>query len=644
MDAHVRRAPEDVVDDRRAKGPAQTTIERCFRSLEEKKRVDSYVADWFYECGIPFNAAKTRSFEVMLEAVGQYEPSYKGPSYHDLRVSLLLSTKEKVKVVKTNYQAYWRRYGCTLMSDGWTDRRGRHLINFLVNCPEGTYFMGSVDASSQIQDATMLSELFDSKIREIGTECVVQVVTDNASNYKAAGRILMEKRPTLFWSPCAAHCIDLMLEDIGKLPPNKIVIKKARMIKNFIYRHTRLLEAVRSTIGGDLVRHSVTRFATSFLTLQSLLKHEEKLKLFFVSPSWNASNLAKTESGKQVVETVLSTVFWNGVRDCLKGGKPLIAVLRLVDGDERPAMPEVYVAMEEAKQKIKEHFDNKERLYKKIIEIVEKRWTNQMEQQLYRAALFLNPGKYFEYEEKHNDDAWKFQDAFNDVITRLVPDQELQDRIAEQGTSYKASRNCFGKPQAIRQRTTLNPMDWWGAHGGPNVDLTKVALRILGLCCSSSSCERNWSTFEFIHTKKRNRLEHQRLSDLVYIQYNRRLQARFQERREKGRNYNPLVLDELDWSNEWMVNKPEAEDALVFYDDILTWNDVERAIGTGARNLRSGAEANLQIMAEREEDLDHFFIVNDDEDIEDNYGQNPSTSNQPSTCNANDNLLDDDSS
>ncbi|KAK8916853.1 hypothetical protein KSP39_PZI022197 [Platanthera zijinensis] len=393
----------------------------------------------------------------MLEAVGQYGPGYKGPSYHDLRVPLLASTKEKVMVMKTKYQAYWRRYGCTLMSDGWTDRRGRHLINFLVNCPEGTYFMGSVDASSHIQDATMLSELLDSKIREIGAECVVQVVTDNASNYKAAGKILMERRPTLFWTPCAAHCIDLMLEDIGKMQQNKSVIRKARMITNFIYRHTRLLDAVRVTIGGDLVRHSVTRFATSFLTLQSLLKHEEKLKLFFVSPSWNTANLAKTEAGKQIVEIILSSVFWNGVRDCLKGGKPLIAVLRLVDGDERPAMPEVYVAMEEAKQKIKEHFDNKERLYKKIIEIIENRWTNQMEQKLYRAALFLNPGKYFEYEENHMDDAWKFQDAFNDVIARLVPDQELQDKIAEQGTNYKASRNSFGKSMAIRQRTTLNP-------------------------------------------------------------------------------------------------------------------------------------------------------------------------------------------
>lgn len=33
------------------------------------------------------------------------------------------------------------------MSDGWLDRRGRHLINFLVNNPEGTFFLELADVS-----------------------------------------------------------------------------------------------------------------------------------------------------------------------------------------------------------------------------------------------------------------------------------------------------------------------------------------------------------------------------------------------------------------------------------------------------------------------------------------------------------------
>jgi hypothetical protein len=94
---------------------------------------------------------------------------------------------------------------------------GHQLINFLVNSPAGTYFLESVDATTEAHDATMLADLLEQKIVQIGKENVIQVVTDNGANYKVAGKLLMQRIPTLFWSPCAAHCLDLMLEDIGKL-------------------------------------------------------------------------------------------------------------------------------------------------------------------------------------------------------------------------------------------------------------------------------------------------------------------------------------------------------------------------------------------------------------------------------------------
>lgn len=58
------------------------------------------------------------------------------------------------------------------MSDGWSDKKGRHLINFLVNSPEGTFFLKSVDVSSEIQDAVMLAKLFEEQIDEIGRDTV----------------------------------------------------------------------------------------------------------------------------------------------------------------------------------------------------------------------------------------------------------------------------------------------------------------------------------------------------------------------------------------------------------------------------------------------------------------------------------------
>ncbi|KZV15563.1 hypothetical protein F511_16633, partial [Dorcoceras hygrometricum] len=58
----------------------------------------------------------------------------------------------------------------------------------------------------------------------------------------------------------------------------------------------------------------------------------------------------------------------------------------------------------------------------------------------------------------------------------------------------------------------------------PNIQ--SLAIKILSQTSSSSGCERNFSVFERIHTKKRNRLEHQRLNDLVFVYYNLRLKER----------------------------------------------------------------------------------------------------------------------
>ncbi|PNY01830.1 ribosomal RNA large subunit methyltransferase N-like protein [Trifolium pratense] len=58
--------------------------------------------------------------------------------------------------------------------------------------------------------------MMDVVVDEIGEVNVVQVVMGNATNYKAAGGLLMQKWKDLYWTPFAAHCIDLMIEDFEK--------------------------------------------------------------------------------------------------------------------------------------------------------------------------------------------------------------------------------------------------------------------------------------------------------------------------------------------------------------------------------------------------------------------------------------------
>ncbi|RLN12895.1 hypothetical protein C2845_PM09G14480 [Panicum miliaceum] len=359
------------------------------------------------------------------------------------------------------------------MSDGWTDRRGHHLINFLVNSPEGTFFLESVDASSEVHNQVMLADLLEKKIMDIGVDKVVQVVTDNGANYKPAGKLLMERFPTLYWTPCTAHCLDLMLEDVAKLKEFKKPISRARHVTTFIYRHGRLLSAMREkTNGRDLVRPGATRFATTFLTLQSLYKHKDALRFLFTSKEWTGCKLAKTEAGKKVYDILLSWEFWNSVEDCLRASPPLIIVLRVmvdgderpampeVDGDERPAMPEVDALMNHAKEKIKASFstENKRSLLNKIIQIIESRWDRQMDTPLYGAALFLNPEKIYTIQKENDEYVGHLRGCFNDVLARMVQDESIQNKIDQQSMLYEDQRgDIFKNCMALQTVKLKNP-------------------------------------------------------------------------------------------------------------------------------------------------------------------------------------------
>ena len=92
----------------------------------------------------------------------------------------------------------WAITGCTIMSDGWTDGKGRSIINFLVNCPRGTIFIKSVDASPYVKDPHLLCDLLDKFIQEIGLQYVVQIITDNVANYLLVGKMLMERYAYLY--------------------------------------------------------------------------------------------------------------------------------------------------------------------------------------------------------------------------------------------------------------------------------------------------------------------------------------------------------------------------------------------------------------------------------------------------------------
>ncbi|XP_061355258.1 uncharacterized protein LOC133299790 [Gastrolobium bilobum] len=290
-------------------GERQTSInDACDK--EARARTIQYIEKFLVTNGIPFNVVRSRSFRLMVEAIGNYGPRLKVSSYYECRVTLLQKELKYTKQLLKEHAIERVNYGYSIILDGWTDKKGRTLINFLVNYPSGTMFVKSVDASSYMKTGEKLHELLDTFVMEIDEQNVVQVVTDNRSNYVLA---------------------DLMLEDIGKLDRVKRTIKRGISLVGFIYNHSLALNTMQKfTSKTELVRHGVTRFATTFLTLQRLYKQKSNLRRMFTSDEWSKSKTAKDPKGKRATDIVLNTSFWNDIVYCLKAMGPLVGVLRML--------------------------------------------------------------------------------------------------------------------------------------------------------------------------------------------------------------------------------------------------------------------------------------------------------------------------
>ncbi|GKC15061.1 hypothetical protein Tco_1011843 [Tanacetum coccineum] len=185
-----------------------------------------------------------------------------------------------VKRASLESASQWIESGCTIMSDGWTDIRQRHLINFLVYCPKGISFIKSVDASDIENNATNLCNLFTEIVEMVGAKNVVQMVTDNAANYKAAGKMLTTRYRYMVWSPCAAHCLNLILKDVSELDNVKHIITLASRVTVFIYNHKWPLSWLRKRHGWtEIIRPATTRFGVHLNMIEKYFPGDECIEV-----------------------------------------------------------------------------------------------------------------------------------------------------------------------------------------------------------------------------------------------------------------------------------------------------------------------------------------------------------------------------
>ncbi|KAL4568318.1 hypothetical protein LXL04_023927 [Taraxacum kok-saghyz] len=350
----------------------------------------------------------------------------------------------------------------------------------------------------------------------------------------------------------------------------------------------------------EIIRPGATRFGTAFIALQSSYGHKADLQAMVISNDFK--KMLKVGNALECKQIVLNETFWKNCLITVKVMSPLLRLLRLCDTDEKPALGYVYEGMHRARKGVKELFKKKKELYKPYTNIIDRRWDRMLRKSIHCAAYWLNPNFQF------NRESFCSKSEVVSGVLEMVEKFSLGvghfDLTMMLG-KFREAVGTFGRVSAIASRTTMRPDEWWRLFDGDVPMLQKFAIRILSQTASSSGCERNWSVFERIHTKKRNRLEHQRLNDLVFVHYNLRLQNRL---KVDKRSYDPIDYECIDKTDFWVVEEePEGE---------LDYNDIENMFDEQEQEPASQTQENENHDVSEANEVDTEFHLLSDREID----------------------------
>lgn len=121
-----------------------------------------------------------------------------------------------------------------------------------------------------------------------------------------------------------------------------------------------------------------------------------------------------------------------------------------------------------------------------------------------------------------------------DCFKKFFPIQEELRKVKEEYARFSTCSQEFGEHDSVSDRWDCDPMTWWSNHGQSIPLLQSLAIRLISQPASSSCCERNWITYSFIHSMKRNALTPEHAEDLVYIHSNLRLLSRRSDAYKNG--------------------------------------------------------------------------------------------------------------
>ncbi|CAF1700280.1 unnamed protein product [Brassica napus] len=253
--------------------------------------------------GVPFNLARNPSYHRSYQfAAASKLDGYVPPSYNKLRTTLLQQEKNNVEKLLVPLKSTWKERGVTIVSDGWSDPVRKPLINFLATSGSGHMFLKAENCFGEVKDKFFIAKLLEEVIHQVGDQNVVQVITDNAPNCKAAGDLIEGRFPHIYWTPCIVHTLNLALKNIcaaRNVEANQETYEELAIFGEFC--------PLRSLKVAD------TRFASIIVMLKRLKLIKRGLQVMVISEEWSTYRDDDIGKASFVKEKIVDDGWWEKI-------------------------------------------------------------------------------------------------------------------------------------------------------------------------------------------------------------------------------------------------------------------------------------------------------------------------------------------
>jgi hypothetical protein len=402
---------EDGLESKKRKAATECISEEIASNLEAKEHLDASIARWFYSAGLPFHFARNPDYISLFSFATKDEISnYCPPDEKMLKTTLLQKERENIERLLEPVKEGWKENGVSIVISGWTDEQEGPFVNLIAVTGDWPIFLRAIKCEGKYEDENFLADLIMETIAEVGPQNVVQVITNNAPVCRAAGMLVEEQYPHIFWTPCVVEIINLVIKNICEAKDMEAtdviydecrwittIIADAMVIKNFIMHHS--MKTVIFKLFANLKRLAIadTRFASMIVLLKRFKLIKSDLENMVNGDRWARFEVDNVRKAQFLKGKVLDQLWWENIDYILLFVGPIYQMLRVANA-EKPSLHCVYdmwdLTIEKVKVAIYQHEgrqeDEQSTFYSVVHKILVDGW-NKSKTPLHCLAHSLNP-------------------------------------------------------------------------------------------------------------------------------------------------------------------------------------------------------------------------------------------------------------